>query len=239
MATLSASEIAGRRIRDTRERRGLTARELAARCAAAGAPHVTATVITNLETSRRPTRKVGLDELLVLAVALEVPPLELMIPMDAAEELEVVPGTSLAGPEAVHWIAGEPFLTRLQLVIGLHPEDTADLVRWMDGDPIITTMRQVYFASWYIRAEDEAIDTDPGREEYARELLPLLADRLMHFAARLEALGYDPPGLVPVREILRKRGLPSTLEEWRARERREPGRGGSLWPGSRTCGLPR
>lgn len=220
MANLSASDIAGRRIREIRQRYGWTAKELADRCAELGAPRITATVVTNLETRRRATREITLDEVLILARALEVPPLQLMVPLDAGEALEVAPGTELDGMEAVHWIAADPFLTRYQVLIGLGDEDTSDLVRWAESDPITTIVRQIRFASWYIRAEDEVLEHGGGRADIAAKLLPMLADRLMHFRARMEALGYEPPRLGEVSEVLRRHGLPATLEEWRKQDAR-------------------
>ena len=95
MANLKASELAGLRIRQARQQRDWTAKELADQCAAAGAPQITPTVITNLETRRRKTREITLDEVLVLAHVLDVPPLQLMVPQNADEELEVIPGTCL------------------------------------------------------------------------------------------------------------------------------------------------
>jgi transcriptional regulator with XRE-family HTH domain len=215
MANLSASDLAGRRIRETRQRRGWTAKELAERCAEAGAPHITPTVITNLETRRRATREITVDEVLVLAHALQVAPLQLMVPLDAAEALEVLPGVSLDAPEAVNWIAGDPHSSRLTRIRSLRPQDTNALMRWSDTDSILTTIRQIRYAGQYVLIEDDSLDNDPPRAPVAKRVLPLLADRLWLLTARMESLGYAPPRLAHVRDILRRRGLPSTLEEWR------------------------
>lgn len=107
MANLKASDLAGIRIRQARQQRGWTAKELADQCAAAGAPHITPTVITNLETRRRKTREITLDELLAFARVLDVPPLQLVIPQNADEELEVIPGVLLDALDAADWIGGE------------------------------------------------------------------------------------------------------------------------------------
>ena len=106
MANLGASDLAGIRVRQARQRRNWTAKDLADRCAAAGAPQITPTVITNLETRRRKTREISVDEVLVLAHVLDVAPLQLIVPQDEGEELEVVPGLSLGGLAAADWIAG-------------------------------------------------------------------------------------------------------------------------------------
>jgi transcriptional regulator with XRE-family HTH domain len=106
MANLGASDLAGIGVRQARQRHNWTAKDLADRCAAAGAPQITPTVITNLETRRRKTREITLDEVLVLAHVLEVPPLQLVVPQNASEELEVVPGVNLDALAAADWIAG-------------------------------------------------------------------------------------------------------------------------------------
>lgn len=106
MANLSATDLAGQRIRQFRQRRGWTARELAGRCAGVGAPHITATVITNLETRRRPSRQITLDELLVLAYVLDVPPIRLFLPLSDGERLEITPAVTKEAVPSVLWLSG-------------------------------------------------------------------------------------------------------------------------------------
>ncbi|MFF4270150.1 helix-turn-helix domain-containing protein [Streptomyces sp. NPDC001536] len=79
----SYSDIAAERIREVRRKRGLTAAELAQRCADIGAPEITAQSVSNIETGRRDKdgrrrRFVTVDELVALAVALEVAPVHLL-----------------------------------------------------------------------------------------------------------------------------------------------------------------
>lgn len=61
-----------RRVKDERKRQGVTAAKLAERCAELGMPGLNANVIANLETDRR--GYVTVDELFVLAAALDVSP---------------------------------------------------------------------------------------------------------------------------------------------------------------------
>ena len=131
MTNLSASDLAGRRIRQVRERRKWTAKELADRCAEAGAPHITPTVITNLETRRRKTREITVDEVLVLAHVLGVPPLQLIVPAGSGEELEVVPGVHLDDLAAADWIAGAPEQVQLDDIRSPEP-GAAALDRWQE-----------------------------------------------------------------------------------------------------------
>jgi transcriptional regulator with XRE-family HTH domain len=78
----SISDRVAERIRTLRMDRGLTAADLAERCAKAGMPRLTAQVLYKLEGQRdrqdRPPRPVTVDELVVLAAALQVPPSALL-----------------------------------------------------------------------------------------------------------------------------------------------------------------
>lgn len=128
MANLGASDLAGIRVRQARQRHNWTAKDLADRCAAAGAPQITPTVITNLETRRRKTREITVDEVLVLAHILEVPPLQLIVPQDAGEELEVVPGLNLDALAATDWIAG----VRIDDLGSSEPDADGPFARWQE-----------------------------------------------------------------------------------------------------------
>ncbi|WP_319460078.1 helix-turn-helix transcriptional regulator [Micromonospora sp. RTP1Z1] len=78
------SDVIGQRIRDLRERAGMSREDLAAAASEAGAPAgLTGTVIRFLETGRpgrdgQRTRYFTLDELAALAAGLEVTPMELL-----------------------------------------------------------------------------------------------------------------------------------------------------------------
>jgi transcriptional regulator with XRE-family HTH domain len=72
------SELLAAYIRKLRDERGWTAEGIAARCAKAGAPEITRSVIANIETGRRDAagwrrRDVTVDELVTLAAVLEMP----------------------------------------------------------------------------------------------------------------------------------------------------------------------
>ncbi|MDH6138429.1 transcriptional regulator with XRE-family HTH domain [Kitasatospora sp. GP30] len=93
--TLSVSDAAALRLRDARTRRGWTTKQLAAACAEAGATKLTFAVLNNIETGRRDAngvrkRELTLDEVVALAVVLDISPIHLMGLPDDAE-----PGTAL------------------------------------------------------------------------------------------------------------------------------------------------
>lgn len=105
------SDLVAERIKEERGRLGLTTKTLADRCAALGAPHLTASVLMNIESGRKDStgrrrRAITVDELLVIAYALEVSPLPMLLP-----ELNVlypVAGETVSSARAVYeWFIGE------------------------------------------------------------------------------------------------------------------------------------
>lgn len=101
-------QVAGE-IKRWRDKRGLSAQQLADACHALGHP-VPRSVIANLESGRRET--ITAAELVVLARALDVPPVELLYPLGQVPAVEVVPGRSVATDEALLWFTGRRDLFR-------------------------------------------------------------------------------------------------------------------------------
>ena len=62
-------------------------------------------VLSNLENGRRNT--ISVAELLVLAQALNVPPLQLVFPAGYTEQVEALPGVEVEPLTAVHWARGQ------------------------------------------------------------------------------------------------------------------------------------
>lgn len=101
-STRLALAIAGE-VRRHRQAQGLSAQQLADRCAAIGMP-IQRSVLANLESGRRTT--VTVAEVLVLAQALGVPPGALMFPVGRERYSEVLPGVMQDPLDAVDWLAG-------------------------------------------------------------------------------------------------------------------------------------
>jgi len=80
---LTPSTIMTRRMRELRERRGWTAEQLASRCAEVGMPSLTRSVIANVESGRR-QGGFTIEEMLTLAYVLDVAPVYLFLPVEAA-----------------------------------------------------------------------------------------------------------------------------------------------------------
>jgi transcriptional regulator with XRE-family HTH domain len=104
------SDVVAARVREVRGKRKLTVAELAARCAALGAPDLTAQALYKLE-GRRPgklrPRPVTVDELLALAAALNCPPVSLLVPPDdSGRPYAVTAAVTASRFEVRAWIRG-------------------------------------------------------------------------------------------------------------------------------------
>lgn len=97
--------VVARQVRVQREKRRpkMSAQELSDRCSDLGYA-IPRSVLTNLENGRRET--VTVAELLVLAAALGVPPLLLVFPVGAEDDVEALPDVSADAWDAFRWATG-------------------------------------------------------------------------------------------------------------------------------------
>ena len=93
----------GRAVRVARANNGWTAAELSARTAAAGFP-IHRIAISKIENGQR-EGKVDLAEVISLATALGITPVQLLFPDDG--RVEVWPGVEMSNPEALQWFSGQ------------------------------------------------------------------------------------------------------------------------------------
>ncbi len=105
------SDLTAARVRQVRIRRGITVPMLADRCDAIGAPQLTAQAIYKIEGQResatRPPRRVTVDELLILALALNVAPVHLLVPPDDPGARYPLTSKATASRSSVRaWIRG-------------------------------------------------------------------------------------------------------------------------------------
>jgi transcriptional regulator with XRE-family HTH domain len=205
MTTLSASDIAARRIREARTLRKLTVKQLAGRCKEAGAVGLTAAVITNLESRRRPGREITADEVLALAWVLEVAPVQLLCPLDDRERLEVVPGEEKGPMDAAAWLTDEDAILRTA--------DGEDAWRWRGSN--LAVIRRIRAAMRALRVHDHALSADPQpRTAEHRNMITVESLHLLHLRAMLETLGITPPPLGSIAQIMDRYGFPPALAEW-------------------------
>lgn len=96
-----------RQVRRYREIRGMSTQALADACTAAGYP-VKRSVLVNLENAvrSRPRDAVSVQIVLVLARVLDVPPVLLMVPVGAEQDVEILPGAFAGAWQAYEWIIG-------------------------------------------------------------------------------------------------------------------------------------
>lgn len=83
MTSVTPNEIVAKRVAEVRRRRGWTAEQLAQKCRDVGAENFTTAKVNNIETRRS---RVTVDELCVLARALDVAPVNLVIPPDMGSD---------------------------------------------------------------------------------------------------------------------------------------------------------
>lgn len=98
------TQTVAREIRRHRDRRKLSAQQLADRTSELGMP-IPRNVLANLESGRRDTITVA--EVLVLAAALDVAPMELICPVGFDDQVELLPGQMMDPLQASRWIDGE------------------------------------------------------------------------------------------------------------------------------------
>ena len=189
---------------------GVTREQLAAKCAALGDDKLTIAALESIETGRndkqgRRRRRISVDELLILARALNVPPVALLFPLDAADS-EPLPGTHAQPWEATAWVTGEqpppaPFAHDGQEECDRWRSATEPLrlyrdhARKLDGWETSTK-----------RAERSEVEALEARTDTETTLHTTIADeqrkQANYFAAslavprdRLRALGCTPPEL--------------------------------------------
>lgn len=110
------SQCVAAQIRAFRRRQDLTLAQLADKCAELGAPQLSFSSLANIERgataeSRRKPRDVSLDELAILARALNVPPVMLLFPIGTSERVQITPEVEITAWDAAQWFSGELFLT--------------------------------------------------------------------------------------------------------------------------------
>jgi transcriptional regulator with XRE-family HTH domain len=114
------TQVIADQVRRYRLARKMSAQGLSDRCATLGM-EIPRPVLANLENGRRPI--VSVAELLILAAALDVPPVVLVAPLGHAPNVGILPGRQIDTWDAALWISGEVRLS----------EDAADTeAEWLD-----------------------------------------------------------------------------------------------------------
>jgi transcriptional regulator with XRE-family HTH domain len=100
-----------RRVRELRDSRGWSAKKLADRLAELGLEHLDRDVLANFENGRR--RAVSVEELLGLALALDVAPVHLVCPVVDNVEVAITPNATVDALTMRAWVRGIQYVRRL------------------------------------------------------------------------------------------------------------------------------
>jgi transcriptional regulator with XRE-family HTH domain len=160
---ISASDLTAIRVKDLRRRRGMTAAQFAARCTELGASSITTNVVANIETRRR---DVSVNELLVFALALDVPPLFLLTPVADPDSTSSDSGAS-----------SKPAGRALAITPTVQIEDPQLAARWIHGEEALpANQARLYYA--FTLENMRAPDTDRALSQYAKAVVQDGAKRL-------------------------------------------------------------
>lgn len=176
-------------IRHHRQALGLSAQQLADRCAQLGLDIPRAT-LADLENKRR--ANLAIAELLIIARALEISPLLLIAPVGRQETMEILPGLMAAPWDAIRWLEGEVDLQELPegQIKAVTPED------WDEQPLFLFGFHQRLIFRW--RSAQKAIfDRPDQRGAWLAEIHQEVADELRRVRSRMRRLGLTPPPLPP------------------------------------------
>jgi transcriptional regulator with XRE-family HTH domain len=160
-----AGKVLAANIQRLRKRKGLTFAELSARTEKIGNP----IAVLGLRRIERAERRVDYDDLLALAVALEVPPVDLMVPALVSDVVPYPIGTSEYGCSTVYeWVRGgkltppDPEYPWAELKGFPKVEEMSELLQWLPDE-----RRQRVLRDWVLEGyrQDRAAGLIPADEE--------------------------------------------------------------------------
>lgn len=113
---ISLGDAIASQVRAYRTRKGWSVRQLAEVCEKLGAAQLTAASLANIErgqdpNAKRSSRRVLVEELFVLARALDVSPIMLVFPIGQEESIRVLPDLATPTWRAAQWFMGDRALT--------------------------------------------------------------------------------------------------------------------------------
>ena len=183
-------------VRRFRDERGMSAQDVADGCTKLGYP-IPRSIIANLENGRRAS--VDLAEVLILAKALDVPPVALLVPAGQTGAMEILPGQTYSTDDALQWITGETMLDD-------EPEEDTVEERFDEirrhRQAVHNLLKSVSRAEEYRRGAAMTRDRptrDANLELVARldEFVSEQSRSLQDFRATMRAKGIQPPTLPP------------------------------------------
>lgn len=201
VARLIAREV--RRYREDRQPK-MSMQQLADRTAELGML-IPRSVLANLESGRRET--VSAAELLVLAAALDVAPIELISPVGFDKQVEMLPGRMMDPLRAMRWFTGELKLETDGAATTLHEPGPAEHTStWLaeHHDNLISDLRKREADAARAVADAAANGADESALSVATLQVSLVDERrefvrqlLRHDRAEMRDRGMVPPDLPP------------------------------------------
>lgn len=215
--SLSPTQIVAARVKQFRTAHGWSARELAERCAEAGAPHLERSILANLENGRRKT--VTIDEVLVLAWVLGVPAAMLFIPLGTEHEIAITSEIVMHPHLAFRWLVGDEEPPTSERLVAGHVDSAlfnraAQPIRLYDRlsevqDALGRAERDLAWAKDAGKA-DQAKAAEQRRDEALQRLADVLDDMV--------TMGVLPPAIWHERyDRMRAAGYlrnPDSIERW-------------------------
>lgn len=183
----------GQRVAYFRKRsgaRGITAQALADRCAELGHP-LDRAVIAKLEKGLR--QSLTAADLLVLARALDVPPVALVVPVDQYEAVEILPGQSVPVYEAMTWFTGE---RRFPGDDGPadYPDDLAHVRAYREHAQAVAAWATAFQGAAYAASNTEGALREQ-QTLVAQSMISSAENGIRHARRELERAGLRLPGL--------------------------------------------
>ena len=179
--------------------RGWTAVDLAARCSTIGAPEITPSVIANIETGRREKdgrrrREITVDELLILAYALRVPPVFLFLPVEFDERLRVSREVVLQQTQAAPWVVGDDTVAFYEIFpsaatpgIAVDAPEFKEWAHWRRSAMPVRFTREI----WGLTSKFDRLLRDGADNRQLEEVIVEIATIVEWFGNR----GLTPPAL--------------------------------------------
>ncbi|WP_370420297.1 hypothetical protein AB8O64_19645 [Streptomyces sp. QH1-20] len=214
----TTSDVIADQVRHHRTRLNLSREQLAAECARLGAPELTYAALVSIELGRRDKktgkrrRDISVDELLVLGLALAVPPLLLVLPLGTEDTVPTVPAAEPRDPYTVwRWVTGTETPTLVGPIDGRHHADHRPIAdtgpKWSAAwgaaaypaslYPLFDRRRQAVFKAHRLVENAKADPAEGGRvPEFRRAYVEELSD-LAHTINEMTRAGLTLPLCAP------------------------------------------
>lgn len=185
---MTPEEAVGQQVARARGRLGLTQQALAD----AIAQHAPDTTLNRAAVAKIESgvRRVGLDELVLLAVALDVPPVLLLLPVEHGEDVQLAPGREVGAWTAFEWMIGRRSLS--------------DRAAWITHTHLVRLYDQLLDAQERARTASYRVNSADALGRNVERFIEDMTDALVDLATAMrdfESFGGDPRSVVDRRML--------------------------------------